>query len=262
MMMRMCRRWTSRTRARNRLSAAVQRQVVGLAGSSAAIMASSPWGIGAEVAVDVLIGPGVVLVKGGCVVRRIERRSRHAQVLEVVQPVDDAVEVTAVATELHRPIEILAGGGGPGFLAVPVLSPQHRHPVLRGSPRTSHPAMSWGVGSFDTVAVSESLHEDLIPDRVLRPGGDGQVRGRSRRLLGVSDEHPVARRSDIRAAPRRPAAFIVASFRTGRSAGPAAAHARRLRCGWRPRSGGPRSRGLRRALTPAATLRAASWVGA
>ena len=46
MMMRMWRRWTSLTRARNRLSAAVQRQVDGFAGSSAAIMASSPRGSG------------------------------------------------------------------------------------------------------------------------------------------------------------------------------------------------------------------------
>src|SRR6185312_13497110 len=106
---------------------------------------------------------------------------RHAEVLEIVKPVDDALEVTAVATELHGSVEVLARGGGPRFLAVPVLRPGCRHPVVgRRLGRHTHDIVRGGI--VRRVAVSEALDEYLVPDRVLGPGGDGEVGPRRRRL--------------------------------------------------------------------------------
>ena len=137
MMMRMPRRWASRTRPRNRLSAAVHFQVAGSIGSSAAMQGLVAARVGAEVAVDVVVVPGVVLVQRGCVVHRVEIQGGDAEILEIVEPVDDALQVAAVAAGLYRRVEVLPGRLGPGLLPIPVLRPGRRPPAVgRGAGRS------------------------------------------------------------------------------------------------------------------------------
>ncbi len=89
-----------------------------------------------EVAVHVTVVAGVVLVQRGGVVDRVEEQRRHAQVLQVIELIDDALQVASVATQLDRPVERLARGLGPRLPGG--TSPGSR--MWAPSPRAGYPA--------------------------------------------------------------------------------------------------------------------------
>jgi len=128
-----------------------------------------PGGIGPEVGIDVVIGGAVVFVQRGGGENRIEVEGGDAQFLQIVQFFNDAGEVAAVAPPLDIEPDVAAGGLFPGLEFVPVGAPG-RDPPGRGEimrPGAADILQGRIVGG---VAVAKTLGEDLVPDRLARPG--------------------------------------------------------------------------------------------
>ncbi len=107
-------------------------------------------------------------MEGSAVEEGIEVDGVDAEVGEVVEFVEDALEVAAVTAVENRFKEGFAGFPG-GVSFIPLVSPWGEFPCGGD-----------GVGEFEGivggvvagVAVAEAFGEDLIPDGVLSPLGD------------------------------------------------------------------------------------------
>ena len=124
-------------------------------------------GIGAEVRIDVMKGTAVVLVERAGVEHGVEIDRRHAEVLKVVESVDDALDVAAVAAVEDSVLEeVRADLLFPESAGIPVAGPRRHLPrdrnlILERLPR----------GVIGAVAIRESLGEKLIKHRVRDPVG-------------------------------------------------------------------------------------------
>ena len=121
-------------------------RIDGILGRHAGLVAPR---VGAEVAVDVVVVPGVVLVQRRRVVHRIEIQGGDAEVLEIVQPVHDALQVAAVAAELHGAVEVLAGGRRPRAPADTSPATTASAATRPAAARRSRPRCRARSGSFD-----------------------------------------------------------------------------------------------------------------
>ncbi len=124
-------------------------------------------GVGPEVRVDVVEGVAVVLVHRPGVEDGVEIQRVDTQILEVVELVNDALEVAAVApVEDAVLVELRPHRLFPAVARVPVARP-----------RRDTPAFARHDGRFQTrargvvrwVAVAEALGEDLVPDGIGGP---------------------------------------------------------------------------------------------
>ena len=102
--------------------------------------------------INVVIILGIVFVAGGREKDRIEVDGFHPQFLQIIQPVDHALQVSAVE------FPIAVGPRGP----VPVPDCQAG---------LSHIAVFSGQHIVGRISVAEAVDEDLVHHGALRPGG-------------------------------------------------------------------------------------------
>ena len=79
-------------------------------------------GIRSEMTVDVMVSCRAVFVQRRGVKDRIEVQRVDAQILEVIEPVENALEIASVAAELGVVVEVFSAGPLPRLECVPVGS--------------------------------------------------------------------------------------------------------------------------------------------
>jgi hypothetical protein len=111
----------------------------------------------------------VVLVQRRGLEDRVQVDRVHPQRLDVVELLEDALEVPAVAPDVGVPEEVMAVRLLPGLQQVPIRGPGGYPPVAERlvGPR---PPEVCRFGIVPRIAVAEALGEDLVPDRVRGPG--------------------------------------------------------------------------------------------
>ncbi len=156
--------------------------------------------------VDCQVIAGIVTMIGGGEENRVEVNGRHTQTLQVIQLVHQALQVTAVEVLGISPA---AGGGS-------------RTRIAHGSiPIRTHGAVHCPAGLvveecsrrrvIGSVAVAETVREDLVYDRILDPVRRLVSRIIDRQLVGI------IRRGGKRLAPTAVAGGIVLIIRRGRA---------------------------------------------
>ena len=81
-------------------------------------------GVRAEMTVDVVVPRRAVLVQRRGVEDRVEVQCVDAQILQVIEPVENALQIAAVPPQLGVVVEVLPAGLFPRLQRVPVASPR------------------------------------------------------------------------------------------------------------------------------------------
>ena len=121
--------------------------------------------IGAEIRVDVVVAGAIVFVVGRRIEDRIQVDGVDAEILQVIELVDDALDITAITPALHvLPQLRFAIGFFVILQLIPIAAPRVHAPLLRWRHRIG--AGDVGDGRVvRRVAIAVPVREDLIPDR-------------------------------------------------------------------------------------------------
>ena len=126
-------------------------------------------GVGSEIRIDMMERVAVVFVLRAAVENRVEFDRRDAELLQVVEFVDHALQISAVAAVKDAIlVKVLADGFFPLFADVIVACPWSDPPTVHIGKLELERIARRIVGR---VPVAEALGEDLIPDGGFSPFG-------------------------------------------------------------------------------------------
>ena len=132
--------------------------------------------VGAEVVVDMVQERGVAFQGGRGLEDRAQEERIDPEALEVVEALEDAGQIAAVAPRGNGGVEVTSGGTLGRELGVEARRPGGELPVAQEI-RWPGAAQVGGLGVVARVAVLEAVDGDRVPDRVGRPGWRARPRG-------------------------------------------------------------------------------------